>query len=155
MGCACHIGQLNCDSCEAYLYHVSTSWGANEKGLRDIVKTNNNAPRLQAQLSEMETKFSSLQLSIARIADLEDQIRCLTDERDRATRLASHLEAKVSIMEKESPTEPDHLDQIRLLTAERDRVVISLNEQTELHRVQTSKSEASDARCSSLVAANW
>ncbi|KAJ8690133.1 hypothetical protein PTI98_011591 [Pleurotus ostreatus] len=154
MGCACHIGELSCDSCEAYLYHVSTGWGANEKGLRDIVKTNNNAPLLQAQLSEMETKFSSLQPSIARIADLEDQIRRLTDERDIATRLVSHLEAKISMTEKESPTESGHLDQIRLLTTERDRVVKSLNEQTELLRVQTSVSEASDARCSSLAAAN-
>ncbi|KAF9487133.1 hypothetical protein BDN71DRAFT_1437070 [Pleurotus eryngii] len=143
MGCACHIGKLNCNLCEAYLYHVSTSWGANEKGLQDIVKTNNNVPQLQAQLSEMETKFS-LEPSIAHIADLEDQIHCLTNERDRATRFVSQLKAKISMMEKESATELDHLEQICLLTAERDRAVILLNEQTELNRVQTSKSEASD-----------
>ncbi|KAF9487478.1 hypothetical protein BDN71DRAFT_1513933 [Pleurotus eryngii] len=54
----------------------------------------------------------------------------------------------------DSSTQTDHLDQLCLLTAERDRAVISLNEQMELTKVQNSKSEAADARCSGLAAAN-
>ncbi|KAG5222766.1 hypothetical protein IMY05_C2141000200 [Salix suchowensis] len=154
MGCPSHIGEAECASCEAYLSHIATCWGANEKGLRDIVKTNNDAPLLQARLSEMETKLLALAASSTTRTDLGDEIRHLTDERDGAMKSVTWLEAQLSILEKESRLAQEDRSRAQLLTEERDRAMVALNEQTEINRVWASEIEALGDRCKSLAEAN-
>ncbi|KAF4584763.1 hypothetical protein EYR38_001994 [Pleurotus pulmonarius] len=134
MGAVAHTGE--CDVCERYMVHLSSSWAANEAGLRALIKHQKAPSQIPYEPSAVWEEVVMGCLCHTVPCDLCNGY--LTHVTDNWGGDEPGLRALVKRRQNQF-SQPAHEDLIPRLTAERDHAVRASQEATERLNVQTER----------------